>query len=133
MKELTLDATFDNIEPVIAFVREQLEAGACDERQRTQILISVEEIFVNIVHYAYRPDVGGASIRIWVGDEVVVEFEDKGKPYNPLLHQDPDVTKPLEEREVGGLGIFMVRNMMDSVQYRNHDNKNILSIKKQLV
>ena len=87
-------------------------------------------IFVNIAHYAYKPEIGGVVIRVSVGNEVIIEFEDKGNPYNPLDKGDPDITVGAEEREIGGLGVFMVKNIMDSVEYRHEDNNNILLIKK---
>jgi anti-sigma regulatory factor (Ser/Thr protein kinase) len=107
-----------------------MEASDCPIKQQTQIAIAVEEIFVNICHYAYSPLVGGVSIRIFAGDQVTIEFADKGTPYNPLLKADPDVTATAEERAIGGLGIFMVKKIMDAVEYRHEDNKNILVIRK---
>jgi anti-sigma regulatory factor (Ser/Thr protein kinase) len=98
-----------------------------------QIAIAVEEIYVNIAHYAYNPEVGGATIRIAVGDEITIEFEDRGKAYNPLLKDDPDITAGVEERDVGGLGIFMVKKIMDAVDYRYEEGKNILLIRKAIV
>lgn len=132
MKELTIEATLDRLDDVLAFVGDELENGGCDMKTQTQINIVVEEIFVNIAHYAYNPEVGGTTVRISVEDEIKIVFEDKGKPYNPLEKKDPDITKPAEEREIGGLGIFMVKKIMDSVTYRNEDGKNILSISKQI-
>lgn len=130
MKELTIDATVDNLNKVLEFVDAELETNDCDMKTATQIAVAVEEIFVNIAHYAYNPEIGGAVIRISVGDEIVIEFEDKGVPYNPLEKMDPDITKSAEEREIGGLGIFMVKKIMDSVEYNHVENKNILTIKK---
>jgi anti-sigma regulatory factor (Ser/Thr protein kinase) len=133
MKELIIDAKIDKLDEVLDFVNEVLEASDCDMKVITQINIVVEEIFVNVANYAYNSETGGAVIRIALSDEVVIEFEDKGKPYNPLLKIDPDITKSAEERDIGGLGIFMVKKLMDSVEYHNTDNKNILTIRKVLV
>jgi len=133
MKELILDASIDKLDEVLDFVNTVLESSDCDMKVITQINIAVEEIFVNIAHYAYNPEIGGAVIRIAVSDEVVIEFEDKGKPYNPLLKIDPDITKSAEDRDIGGLGIFMVKKIMDSVEYHHMDNKNILTIRKVLL
>lgn len=133
MKELIIDASIDKLDDVLDFVNEVLEARDCNRKVINQINIAVEEIFVNIAHYAYNPEIGGAVIRITVSDEVLIEFEDKGKAYNPLLKIDPDITKNAEERDVGGLGIFMVKKIMDSVEYNHTDNKNILTIRKMLV
>ena len=136
MKELAIVAKTENLDAVLDFVSEQLETADCPMKSQTQIAIAVEEIFVNIAHYAYEPaddrppEVGGTLIRITVGDEVVIEFEDEGKPYNPLEKDDPDITTGTEEREIGGLGIFMVKNIMDAVEYRREEGKNVLLIKK---
>ena len=131
MKELTITAKTENLDAVLNFVGEQLEAADCPIKAQTQIAIAVEEIFVNIAYYAYHPEIGGVKIRVTVGDEAVIEFEDKGKAYNPLEKDDPDVTKDAEEREIGGLGIFMVKNMMDAVEYRRENDSNILIVKKR--
>jgi anti-sigma regulatory factor (Ser/Thr protein kinase) len=133
MKELQIEAKTEAWETVLEFITTELESVGCAELLQTQILIAAEEIFVNIAHYAYNPETGGAVIRICVGDEVIIEFEDNGKPYNPLERADPDITLSAEEREVGGLGIFMVKDFMDTVKYRHEGNKNILIIKKTIV
>lgn len=130
MKEIYLDAVTDNLDVVLDFVNTELKAHGCDMKVQTQISIAIEEIFVNITNYAYKPEIGGVTIRVAVGDEIIIEFEDKGIPYNPLEAMDPDIHKSAEEREIGGLGIFMVKKIMDSIEYRNVDNKNILTIRK---
>ena len=136
MQELLIEAKTENLNAVLEFVNAQLEAVDCPMKTQTQFAIAVEEVFVNIAHYAYKtadnqhPEIGGAAIRVTVGDEVRIEFEDKGKPYNPLEKDDPDITVGADEREIGGLGIYMVKNFMDAVEYRREDNKNILLIRK---
>ncbi|MFA9465812.1 MAG: ATP-binding protein [Velocimicrobium sp.] len=133
MKELLVDAVIDNLDMVMDFVNAELEAYECDMKVRTQISIAMEEIFVNIANYAYKPFVGGVTIRVTVGSEIIIEFEDKGVAYNPIEKMDPDIHKSAEEREIGGLGIFMVKKIMDSIEYRHVDNKNILIIKKGMI
>lgn len=99
------------------------------------IAIAVEEIFVNIAHYAYRPDVGEATIRCEVRRQpvqVTIEFLDSGRPYNPLVHDAPDIACSATERSIGGLGILMVKNLMDTVKYEYRDGKNILTIQKNM-
>ena len=133
MSELFIEAKTENLCRILDFVSENLEAADCSVKTQTQIAIAVEEIFVNIAHYAYNPETGGTTIRVLATDnEIVIEFEDNGKPYNPLEKTDPDITKSMEERELGGLGIYMVKNIMDAVEYRHEDNKNILTIRKKL-
>ena len=130
MNELYVEAKLENVDEVLAFIAG--ECAACPPKTLKQINIAVDEIFSNIARYAYNPEIGGASVRIAVGDEVTVEFEDSGRAYNPLAKDDPDVDLPSHERGVGGLGVFMVKNIMDSVEYRHEGNKNIMTIKKGL-
>ena len=104
----------------------------CPVKIQNQIGIAVDEIFSNIARYAYHPQTGGAAVRVAVDDNITIEFEDSGAAYDPLSADTPDMTLPVEERGIGGLGIFMVRNIMDSVEYRREGNKNILTIRKRL-
>lgn len=136
MKEITVPALLEKLEDVIAFVDGQLEAHDCPMKVQMQVDIAVEELFVNIAHYAYNPEIGEATVRLGVGGDplqVTIQFLDGGKPYNPLVKADPDVSLSAEERDVGGLGIFMVKKSMDDVAYAYEDGKNILTIKKNLL
>ncbi len=128
MTELLIEAKLENIDIVLNFIGERLKEGP--PKIRNQISIVVDEIFSNIARYAYHPEVGGATVRISVDDDITIEFEDNGVAYDPLSSQKPDITLPAEEREIGGLGLLMVKNMMDSVSYLRIGNKNILTIKK---
>ena len=135
MKELTIAATVENIEAVTAFVDEQLEALDCPMKAQMQIDIAIDELFGNIAHYAYNPDVGEATVRVEVIEDplsVVITFIDGGVPYDPLAEADPDITLSAEERAIGGLGIFMVKKTMDEITYRYENGSNILSIRKNL-
>jgi anti-sigma regulatory factor (Ser/Thr protein kinase) len=134
VKELRIEAVLENLDTVLAFVEAELEETNCSFKTRSQINIVVEEIFVNIAHYAYNPVLGTAFIRVVVvGDELQLEFEDMGQPYNPLEKSDPDITAQAKDRAIGGLGIFMVKKIMDTVEYRYIDGKNLLSLKKKIV
>ena len=135
MKELTIAATIENISTVTEFVNEQLETLDCPMKAQMQIDIAIDELFGNIVHYAYSPDIGDASVRVEVVEDplaVVITFIDKGVPYDPLAKADPNTTLSAEEREIGGLGIFMVKKSMDDITYEYKDGQNILKIKKNL-
>ena len=135
MKELTIAATVENIDAVTGFVNEQLEALDCPMKAQMQINIAIDELFGNIAHYAYNPDVGDATVRVEVVDDplsVVITFIDGGVPYDPLAAADPDTTLSAEERSLGGLGIFMVKKSMDEIAYRYENGRNILSIRKKL-
>lgn len=135
MKELTIAATVENIETVTEFVNVQLAALGCSMKAQMQIDIAIDELFGNIAHYAYNPDVGSATVQVEVVEEplaVVITFIDGGVPYDPLKAADPDITLSAEERQLGGLGIYMVKKSMDEITYEYKDGKNILSIKKKL-
>ena len=130
MNELIIEASLDNMDAVQDFISERIMD--CSMKIQNQIGIVVDEIFSNIANYAYNPEVGGAVVRIAVGEEITIEFEDSGIAYDPLSAETPDITLSDEEREIGGLGLFMVKKMMDSVEYKRRGNKNILTIKKKL-
>lgn len=135
MKEMTIEAAVENIEKVTDFVNLELEELGCPIKAQMQIDIAIDELFGNIAHYAYNPETGNATVRIEVGEKplsVIITFIDHGKPFNPLENADPDVTLSAEERQVGGLGIFLVKKSMDLVDYEYRDGQNILKIKKNL-
>ncbi len=135
MKELTIAATVENIEAVTDFVSEQLEALSCPVKAQMQIAVAIDELFGNIAQYAYKPDVGEATVRVEVIDtplSVVITFIDGGVPFDPLAAAEPDTALSAEERPLGGLGIFMVKKTMDKITYRYENGRNILSIRKTL-
>lgn len=135
MKELTLDATVENIPVVTDFVNEQMDALGCSVKVQIQIDVAIDELFSNIARYAYNPDVGPATVRVELTEEplsVVVTFVDNGVPYDPLKKGDPDTTLSAEEREIGGLGVYMVKKSMDAVAYEYKDGQNVLKITKKL-
>lgn len=134
MKELTLAAKIENMEAVTDFVNEQLEALDCPIKAQMQIDIAIDELFGNIARYAYAPGTGEATVRVEVTESplaVIITFIDQGVPYDPLAKEDPDTTLSAEERQIGGLGIYMVKKSMDEITYSYRDGQNILMIKKQ--
>lgn len=134
MKELTIDATIENIATVTAFIDEQLEHRDCPMKTKRQVHIAIDELFGNIAYYAYHPKKGIVTVRAEVTDnplEVVITFIDNGTPYDPLAKADPDITLSVEERDVGGLGIYMVKKTMDDISYEYRNGQNILRIKKK--
>ena len=134
MREMTIEAKVENLDKVLAFVDEYLEQLDCPLRTQMKLDVAVEELYVNIACYAYTPDTGDATIRIQADQEphvVEITLIDSGIPYDPLAKPDPDVTLSAEERQIGGLGIFMVKKSMDDMQYERRDGKNILTIKKK--
>ena len=135
MKELTIEATPENVDTVIEFVDAQLEEYGCGMKEQMAIDVAIDELFGNIAHYAYKPDVGYATVRVDVLKDplsVEVTFIDNGKQYDPLAKEDPDTTLSVEDRPIGGMGILIVKKSMDAVNYEYKDGKNILTIKKRL-
>jgi len=133
MKEMTIEATVDNIAVVTEFVDTELEAIGCPMKAQMQIDIAIDELFGNIANYAYNPETGPATVRVEVLQdpmEVVITFIDNGVPYDPLSAEDPDTSLSVEERGVGGLGVYMVKKSMDAVTYEYKDGQNILRIVK---
>lgn len=135
MKELTIAAEIENIPAVTEFVDAELEECGCPLKTQMQIDIAIDELFGNIARYAYDPGTGDATVRVDVKENpaaVEITFIDGGVPYDPLKKADPDVTLSADEREIGGLGIFMVKKSMDNIAYEYRDGKNILSITKNI-
>ncbi len=135
MKELTIDATVGNIESVTDFVNTQLEERGCSPKVLMQIDIAIDELFGNIASYAYNPEVGPATVRVELVEDplsVVITFIDHGVPYDPLKKEDPNIKLSAEEREIGGLGIYMVKKTMDGISYEYKDGQNILKITKKI-
>jgi sigma-B regulation protein RsbU (phosphoserine phosphatase) len=130
VKELKTEANKKNLGSVINFITAELEKIGYTPDLKNEICIAVEEIFVNIADYAYKPDSGSACISISTKEKTVIKFEDSGHPYNPLEQPSPDLEKSLLEREIGGLGVHMVKNIMDTVEYSRAGDKNILVITK---
>ncbi len=132
MHEMTVPANLSHLAEVTAFVEGILEESGCPLKTIIQVNIAVEEIFVNIAHYAYAPGDGDATVRCRVdGHCLTIWFLDQGIPYDPLGKDDPDITLDATEREIGGLGIYMVKKSMDRVAYEYTDGRNILSIEKR--
>ena len=122
-----INPTERNIEPTSDFLSIKY--------QLLQIDIAIDELFGNITHYAYNPDIGPATVRVEVKENplaVIVTFIDHGVQYDPLATEDPDTTLSAEERKIGGLGIYIVKKSMDEITYEYKDGQNILTIKKNI-
>lgn len=133
--EMDIEAVRENLDTVLRFVDERLEEAGCPIKAQMQIDLAVEEIFVNISDYAYKPGKGNTTVRVEVKEDPIVAtitFIDQGIPYDPLAKEDPDVTLSAEERKIGGLGIFLVKKAMDDVIYEYKGGRNILTLKKKL-
>ncbi len=134
-KELEITAVPDNLTSVITFIDEQLEAAECPMKTQLQIELAVEEIFINIANYAYAGQPGNTRVSVRISGEppvAEIAFTDHGVRYDPLEHEDPDITLPASERKIGGLGILITKKTMDDVSYEYRDECNILTMKKRL-
>ena len=135
MKEITLLATDENLSKALSFVISELEAMECSMKVTMQMEVVIEELFVNISHYAYGDKTGDAHMIFDTendGKTVVVTFIDSGMPYNPVAKEDPDTTLSADERQIGGLGIFLVKKNTDEMTYEYKDGHNVLTIKKNI-
>lgn len=129
--EKTFPALKEQLPEVTKFIEDELESLDCPMRETMQISIAVEEIFINIASYSYPNLDGSAKITFDAGNSgITISFCDNGVPFNPLERKDPDVDKKAEDDTIGGLGIYMVKQTMDNVEYRYENGYNILTIRK---
>jgi len=134
MVQAKFNAAVSELSSVIDFINDTLEKNGWNTEELPVIDVAAEEIFVNIALYAYEkiPDADKyalVSIELF-DDRIEISFEDSGVEYNPLLKEDPDITLSAQERDIGGLGIYMVKMSMDSVDYKRVDGKNIFTMSK---
>lgn len=134
-EELIVEVTVENLDVVNDFIHRFISSYKCSKRRVMQLDLIVEEIFVNIASYAYAPDTGSAKILLKIEPEplaVTLSFIDTGVPYNPLINSDPDITLAAEDRQIGGLGIFLTKKLVNDISYRYDDGQNILQFTKSL-
>ncbi|MBQ5683987.1 MAG: ATP-binding protein, partial [Peptococcaceae bacterium] len=129
-KMLSINPTMESVPLVAAFVEEHLEKFEVPAKLAVKLMVAVDEIYSNIVRYSGASE---AQIRLVKEEEIVqLIFRDNGEPYNPLTAKAPDVTASAEDRAIGGLGIFMVRKMMDNVEYEYTNDRNKLTLTVKL-
>ncbi len=136
MQTLTVAALDKNLPVVNDFIHSSIESYSPSQEVLLALDLAVEELFVNVAHYAYAPDTGDISVTCSVsaGQQPVlsVSFSDSGVPYNPLLRPDPDLTQKLEDRRIGGMGIYLTKKYMDGIAYTYIKGRNIVTITKAL-
>lgn len=128
-------ASINDIPAVTEFIESELERLECPMRSVVQVNVAIDELYSNIVKYAYPEEPGPVTVALIAKDDpkcVYIRFEDEGIPYNPLTKEDPDITLSADERTIGGLGIFVVKKTMDGMRYKYENGRNILTIKKLL-
>ena len=126
---LRLKADISKLNQVLLFLEKELREGLCPEKVITQICIAVEEVFVNIANYAYANPEGECFLNLSVEtDKMTLIIADSGAKFNPLEKEDPDITLSVQERKIGGLGIWMVKQSMDLVTYEYKEGQNQLTL-----
>lgn len=135
MKELKLKACDSNLDKVLDEVEKYLRRAVQNEELIMTIKVACEEIFVNISHYAYGDNLGVAKVGmdlVYNPTLIRLTFRDRGIPYNPLEKVEPDFESDVMNRQIGGLGIFMVKEIMDKMDYKYVNGENVLTIEKAL-
>ena len=135
MQERTFSAVIESIPLVTAWIDEQLEQLNCPMKVQMQFDMAIDEIFGNIAYYAYRGKIGSAKVQLALQEDtrmLSITFIDQGIPFNPLSQKEPDTSLKAEKRKIGGLGIFLVKKIMDEVSYQYRDGHNILCLKKHI-
>lgn len=131
MIEVVFPATDSVLADVLSLAEGELERVGCPMKTAMQVAVCLEEIFVNIAHYAYEGAEGTAGMQLDCGEHfITITLTDEGMAFDPLAREDPDVSLSVEERSVGGLGIYMVKKTMDEVFYERRDGKNVFTMKK---
>ena len=135
MTNKTFRAKTEELSDVLGFVDEMLEKYECSMKIQTAVCVAIEEVFVNVARYAYKGAEGEVTLGIGFDKEsrtVKFRMTDKGVPFDPLKKPDPDITLSADEREIGGLGIFITKKTMDSVVYAYENGENILTMIKKI-
>lgn len=135
MKKMEIESTIDNYSTIIKFINSELDTLGCSDQTRSQIKLAIDEIYGNICFYAYDSEVGPVTVCVETEKEppaIIITFMDKGKPFNPLEAEEPDLELSGEDRPIGGLGLFLVQSTMDDLSYEYKDEQNILTLKKTM-
>ena len=135
MAEITVRAAPEQIDAVMDFVNRQLEALGCPEEARVDLDVAVDELLSNIIRYAYGSETGTVTVRVETQLEpkaLILTFLDQGAPFDPLAEERPDTTSlPARERPMGGLGLYLVRSLVDEITYARRDGQNVLTVHKE--
>jgi serine/threonine-protein kinase RsbW len=129
VRRLTLPASAGSISTFSEFVRDGAIAAGVAEDELGKLDLVLEEILINVARYAYTPETGAVEVAYAQAgpSKLLVEIADFGRIFNPLAADPPDLSRGLADRQIGGLGVFLVRSMVDSIDYRREADRNILS------
>ena len=130
LSQIRLPAKRENLEKFSEHILQCAEKQGIDRKQLMQINLSLEEVLVNICDYSYRDNEGDIEVICGLDNDnrFVIEITDSGIPFDIDSFDEPDLNADISERKVGGLGIYLIKKMMDDIQYRFEDNKNILKL-----
>ena len=135
MTDQTFPAKTEALSDVLGYVEQTLESYDCPMKTQMAICVAIEEVFVNVAHYAYGDGEGDMTLGIGFQEDsrtITFRMKDKGIPFDPLKKPDPDITLSAEERDIGGLGIFIAKKTMDTITYAYENGENILTMTKKL-
>ena len=136
MTEITVRAAPEQIDAVMDFVNRQLDVLSCPEETRVDLDVAVDELLSNIIRYAYGSETGTVTVRVETQLEpkaLILTFLDQGAPFDPLAEERPDTTSlPARERPMGGLGLYLVRSLVDEITYARRDGQNVLTVHKEI-
>ncbi len=120
----------ESLHPLLAFVRSSATKQGFGQERLQEIDLVMEEILVNIFHYAYPDRLGEVEVVCRPADDgrLLVEVADQGIPYNILSRDDPDLNEDIDERKIGGLGVFFVKQLIRDIGYRREGGRNILTL-----
>ena len=135
MVNKTFPAKIEALSDVLGFVDQTLESYECPMKVQMAVCVAIEEVFVNVAHYAYGDGEGDMTLAIGFDETsgtLTFRMTDNGVPFDPLQKPDPDITLSAEEREIGGLGIFITKKTMDTVTYAYENGENVLTMIKKI-
>jgi len=128
---ITLEASLKNLERINSFLHKWAKKASLSIHSENELLLAVEEVYVNIVKYAYPESLGKVTIHCRIDeDNLVLKIKDKGISFNPLELPEPHLISCLKERKMGGLGVFLMRRFVDNVKYEKQGKHNVLTLVK---
>ncbi|WP_320075231.1 ATP-binding protein [Eubacterium callanderi] len=135
MDRCNVTATSSGLQTLLSFTETWLSKTGISPEKQYDILIIVEELTVNIVNYAYDEIPGKITLSLELLDDGAIlrlNLSDTGRPFNPLDYDDPKLSESIEERPVGGLGIFIIKSLADKLKYEYNNKQNQIIIEKRL-
>jgi serine/threonine-protein kinase RsbW len=126
------DAQIVHLPLMLRWIREKLRDLPITHSEKNKLEVVSEEILVNIIHYAYQDKIGKIEI-LWTEQKplVHIRFKDFGAPFNPLVNEKPPIKSlSVDSKDIGGLGIFFIKNLVDKIEYRYESGANILTVSK---